>query len=109
LFVVIIRVKFGKRAPTCYSYHMKILGIDPGLATTGYGLIDKQGSKTQALDYGCILTSKNHTSSQRLEQLYRSTQQLLTQASPDVVAIEKLFFNTNITTGIIVSQARGVI
>lgn len=88
---------------------MRILGLDPGLATTGYGVIEQQGSTTKAIDYGCILTSKDLTTSQRLSDLYQYTQHLIKQTKPDIVSIEKLFFNTNITTGIIVSQARGVI
>lgn len=88
---------------------MRILGLDPGLATTGYGIIETIGSKHQVVDYGCIVTAKDLTTSQRLAKLHLHTQQLLANFKPEAVAIEKLFFNTNITTGVIVSQARGVI
>lgn len=88
---------------------MRILGLDPGLATTGYGLIEQHGSRSTAIDYGCVVTSKDLSTSRRLADLYQSMQQLLQQSKPDAVSIEKLFFNTNITTGVIVSQARGVI
>lgn len=88
---------------------MRILGIDPGTATTGYGLVSFHNGKATAEDFGCILTSKNDTASQRLDSLYNSMMQLLDMTKPDVVAIEKLFFNTNVTTAISVGQARGVI
>ncbi len=88
---------------------MTILGIDPGIATTGYGLIEYVQGKAVAKDYGCILTPKSDSHSVRLEQLYAHTRQLLSVTSPDVVVIEKLFFNTNITTAMVVGQARGVV
>ena len=88
---------------------MRILGIDPGTATTGYGLINYHHGKPQAEDFGCIITDKDHNPSQRLHILYQSMVKLLEMTTPDVVAIEKLFFNTNVTTAIGVGQARGVI
>ena len=94
---------------SCYSRGMRILGIDPGTATTGYGLVSFQGGKAQAEDFGCILTSKLDNPSQRLHNLHQSMLQLLDMTKPDVVAIEKLYFNTNVTTAIGVGQARGVI
>jgi crossover junction endodeoxyribonuclease RuvC len=88
---------------------MIILGIDPGTATTGYGVIRFEHGRATAEDYGCILTSKTDTPSQRLHQLYRHAHQLIDSVRPDAVAVEKLFFNTNITTAMGVSQARGVV
>lgn len=88
---------------------MRILGIDPGTATTGYGVIDFKNGRPFAEDFGCILTSKTDSPSYRLNNLYQSMLQLLDSAKPDVVAIEKLYFNTNVTTAIGVGQARGVI
>jgi crossover junction endodeoxyribonuclease RuvC len=88
---------------------MTILGIDPGIATTGYGLIERQNGKMIAKDYGCILTPKEATTSIRLRQLYEHAHQLVEQTAPDIVVIEKLFFNTNVTTAMNVGQARGVV
>lgn len=88
---------------------MTILGIDPGIATTGYGLVDIRAGKATAKDFGCILTPKEDTPSARLVQLYGHAHQLLKQTNPDIVVIEKLFFNTNTTTAMIVGQARGVV
>lgn len=86
---------------------MIILGIDPGYATIGFGVIKKEGYKV--IDYGVITTSKNDTLSDRLFLIYRGIQELITNYKPDEVAIEELFFNTNITTGIAVAEARGAI
>ena len=88
---------------------MRILGIDPGTAIVGYGLIDYRGGVSKAEEYGCIATDKKFPPSQRLKQIYEHLSQLLNTTKPDIVAVEKLYFNTNITTGIAVSQARGVI
>jgi crossover junction endodeoxyribonuclease RuvC len=88
---------------------MTIVGIDPGTATTGYGVVTYTHGQAIAEDYGCILTAKTETASARLQQLYRHMHQLLEAARPDVVAVEKLFFNTNITTAMGVSQARGIV
>jgi crossover junction endodeoxyribonuclease RuvC len=88
---------------------MIILGIDPGTATTGYGLIEAVGNHCRLLDYGCIRTAANMAAPQRLEKLHRGMLQLLEEAKPRQVALEKLFFNRNITTAIPVGQARGVL
>lgn len=88
---------------------MIILGIDPGIATTGYGVIEWRHGQAVAKDYGCILTDKNDRPSARLHQLFDHLHQLLATYRPDEVAVEKLFFNTNVTTAMTVSQARGVI
>lgn len=88
---------------------MIILGIDPGYGTIGYGLIEKNGSKLTPIDYGVILTPKDEGISQRLAMIYDSLSALIKKYKPDEIAVEELFFNTNITTGIKVAQARGVI
>ncbi len=88
---------------------MRILGIDPGTATTGYGLINFNKGQARAEDFGCILTSKSDKPAQRLLSLHHSMLHILDSMRPDVVAIEKLYFNTNVTTAIGVGQARGVI
>ena len=89
---------------------MRILGIDPGLAIIGYAVIDKADNGTlSVVDYGMITTPKEHSLPVRLTEIYDAMQALLNQFKPDQIAIEELFFNQNITTGIPVSHARGVI
>ena len=88
---------------------MIILGIDPGTAITGYGLIETSGSRSSLLDYGCIRTASNMPAPQRLDKLHRGMRQLLEEGRPQQVAVEKLFFNRNATTAIPVGQARGVL
>jgi crossover junction endodeoxyribonuclease RuvC len=88
---------------------MRIMGIDPGIAIVGFGLIDKQGSKLVPVQYGCIQTEAHTDSAVRLKMVYDSMVQLIDKYKPDAVAIEKLFFNRNVTTAMAVSQARGVL
>lgn len=87
---------------------MIILGIDPGTATTGYGLI-KKGKKLNAIDYGCIRTSADLSAPERLNKLYQELNSLIRKHKPDIVAVEDIFFFKNLKTAIKVSQARGVI
>ena len=88
---------------------MIILGIDPGLAIVGFGVIDKQKNRTEVIDYGVIRTPKEDTLPIRLEKVYKGMCELIDKYKPEQVAIEELFFNTNVTTGIRVAEARGVI
>ncbi|MGI6360987.1 MAG: crossover junction endodeoxyribonuclease RuvC [Bacillota bacterium] len=88
---------------------MIILGIDPGTATTGYGLIEMSGNKHRLVDYGCIRTPAGKIMSARLEMIYEAMRELVKRHHPDQVAIEQLFFNRNITTALSVGQARGVL
>ncbi len=88
---------------------IKILGIDPGFATIGFGLIAADRQSIQMLRYGAITTPAGMDFSQRLNMIYDDMTELLTLAKPDAVAVEELFFNTNITTGIQVAHGRGVI
>ena len=88
---------------------MRILGIDPGYAIVGWGVIEHQGNHFRTLDYGAITTNAGGEFTARLETIYRDICRLLQAAKPDAMAIEKLFFNTNTTTAIDVAQARGVI
>ena len=88
---------------------MVILGIDPGLAIVGFGVIEKGKFKTEVLDYGVINTPKEDTLPIRLEKIYKGMCALIDKYHPEHVAIEELFFNTNTTTGIAVAEARGVI
>ena len=87
---------------------MIILGIDPGFAIVGYGIIEKTCGKTRVIDYGVITTKKETPFPIRLKQIDESINLLLDKYNPDVLAIEELFFNQNTTTAINVAQARGV-
>ncbi|MFC1753484.1 crossover junction endodeoxyribonuclease RuvC [Thermoproteota archaeon] len=88
---------------------MRILGIDPGIATTGFGIIDKLGSKHQILAYGIISTPAKTALSKRLASLSANLKKLIIDYKPDFMAVEELFFNNNAKTALIVGQARGVI
>ena len=88
---------------------MIILGIDPGLAIVGFGVLEKIKNQTNVIDYGVITTPKEDTLPQRLEKIYKGMCALIDKYKPEQVALEELFFNTNITTGIAVAEARGVI
>lgn len=87
---------------------MKILGIDPGYAIMGYGVIEKTGNKFSVCDYGAITTDAGTPMTERLEHLYDSLREIIEEHRPEVAAIEELFFNTNAKTAIMVGQARGV-
>ncbi len=90
---------------------MIILGIDPGIAIVGWGVIetDKSGIRQRAVDFGAITTSSSMKTEDRLLYLHREMNGILRKYTPDAAAIEELFFNTNQKTGIIVAEARGVI
>jgi crossover junction endodeoxyribonuclease RuvC len=87
---------------------MRIIGIDPGIGRTGWGVIDIERSKITVQGYGCIETTKELSLGERLEVLYKELESILTQYQPAAFAIEELFFNTNVTTALTVGQARGV-
>lgn len=88
---------------------MIILGIDPGIAIVGYGIVEYNGNSFKTLDYGAILTDSKETTPNRLNKIYGELGNLIDIYNPDVVAIEELFFNKNVKTAIAVGQARGVI
>ena len=88
---------------------MTILGIDPGLATVGYGVISSLGGKHTAIEYGAILTPAHTLLEERLEQIYNDMNAIFSRHSIDMMAIEELFFNKNVKTAVDVCQARGVI
>lgn len=88
---------------------MLILGIDPGTAIMGYGLIKKRGQQLSPVTYSCWRTPSDMPMAQRLKVLYESLEDLLHKYSPDVMAVEELFFNRNTTTALSVGQARGVV
>ncbi len=87
---------------------MRILGIDPGLATMGWGVIESDGFKDKLVQYGALQTYPRDTFPTRLYSLFTGAQGLLTTFKPDEIAFEELFFSKNITTGIQVAGARGV-
>ncbi len=88
---------------------MIILGLDPGLATMGYGVIEKKkNDDTVALDYGVVLTPKDESLPVRLAMLEEGVNRILNKYKPEEIAVEELFFTKNITTGIPVAHARGV-
>ncbi len=89
---------------------MKILGIDPGIGICGFGLIDTSGRDgAKALDFGAVTTKVDAPIPSRLLELYDSLVQVFDECKPEMVAIEKLFFAKNITTGIVVAEARGIV
>ena len=88
---------------------MRILGIDPGVATIGFGVIDCDRARQQLVQYGVVTTPAGLPLSTRLWQISRDMEELLTTFKPDECAIEELFFSKNITTGISVAHGRGVI
>lgn len=86
-----------------------ILGIDPGIADTGFGVIDQRDDKTICLEYGSIKTSSKLNMAERLEILNIELDKIICKYKPEVMAVEELFFNKNVKTALIVGQARGVI
>ena len=88
---------------------MRILGIDPGYGITGFGILEAQRGRCQLLRCGAITTPPNTDFNWRLGEIYNNMTELLQLAQADAVAIEELFFGNNVTTGIKVAQARGVI
>lgn len=87
---------------------MIIIGIDPGTAAIGFGIIKKE-EEISLIDYGCIKTPTNLTTAKRLEELYNQLIKLIKKHKPDIMAVEDIFFFKNLKTAIKVSQARGVI
>ena len=88
---------------------MIILGIDPGLAIVGWGIIESAGGKIRPIAYGSITTPAHTDIECRLLMIQNDLEELIKKYHPDEMAVEELFFNTNITTGIAVAEARGVI
>lgn len=88
---------------------MIILGIDPGYGIVGWGVIEKKGYQFRPIAYGAIKTPPKTDIAQRINTIYEEVSRIIETYHPDDIAIEELFFNTNITTGIQVGHARGVI
>jgi len=87
----------------------RIIGIDPGLETTGVSILDIKGSKYMPVYSGCIITSKNDKMSTRLKNIFNELSLLIKNFEPDCLAIEELFFSSNVKTAISVGHARGVL
>ena len=88
---------------------MRILGIDPGIARTGWGVIKVESAKLKVENFGCVETSKELRLEKRIQLIYEQIVQIIKKDKPDAVAVEELFFNTNAKTALIVGQARGVV
>ena len=88
---------------------MRILGIDPGFATVGWAVLDSERGNLQPVAYGAITTPAHTNFESRLLMIKKDLETIIDRYSPTEMAIEELFFNTNITTGIAVAEARGVI
>jgi crossover junction endodeoxyribonuclease RuvC len=88
---------------------MRILGLDPGTATTGYGIVDVADGELQVVDYGVISTPAGDPPALRLQSIFQQINALIIKYQPDRAAVEQLFFGRNITTAIAVGQARGVL
>ena len=88
---------------------VRILGIDPGTARTGYGLVERAGTKVRVIESGLVETASGDSAEARLMQLSRAIRSLLEKHTPHAMAVEKLYFQTNVKTAMSVSEARGVI
>lgn len=88
---------------------MRIIGIDPGTAITGYSVLDKKGNHLEAIKYGCIYTESSWPLSKRLDKIYRELTELIQEYKPGHMAVEELFFNKNVKTALSVGHTRGII
>lgn len=88
---------------------MRILGIDPGIGKTGWGIVETQGSKIKVINYGCVETEPNSDISGRLFAIHDEIARIIAEHRPECMAVEELFFGKNIKTAFVVGQARGVI
>lgn len=88
---------------------MRILGIDPGIATVGFGIVEYKDNKFKTIEYGAVLTPADVSTTMRLKAIYDDMSYIIEKYQPTEVAIEELFFNTNVKTAINVGQARGVL
>jgi crossover junction endodeoxyribonuclease RuvC len=88
---------------------VRVLGIDPGTAALGYGIVDQAGGRLAAVDHGCFVTSADTSLPERLLAIHRHLVGLIAAHRPDIVAVERLFFSRNVQTAFAVGQARGVV
>ncbi len=92
-----------------FKSSMRLLGIDPGIAACGYGIVDYSANSIKHVVHGVITTPAHENISRRLFILYQELQDVIRKFSPDVCAVEELFFNKNVKTALLVGQARGVV
>ena len=104
-----LSLKFEKMLSYCYNFFMKILGIDPGMAIVGYGMIGINGEEIELLTSGSIQTDKKLDDSKRLLEIYNDLSLIIEKYQPDCASVEQLFFFKNQKTIIPVAEARGVI
>lgn len=88
---------------------MIVLGIDPGIALTGWAVLKKSGTKAEMIEYGCIKTKAGRPKDQRFLKLFEELQEIIKKYQPKALSLEKLFFNKNVKTNSIVAEARGVV
>lgn len=88
---------------------MKVLGIDPGTATTGWAVVAKEGGQVRLISCGAIITSKLKDQGERLAEIYEKIDKIIVKYKPECVAIERLFFNKNLKTALTVGQTHGVV
>ncbi|HYO41880.1 MAG TPA: crossover junction endodeoxyribonuclease RuvC [Candidatus Limnocylindrales bacterium] len=88
---------------------MIVLGIDPGTASMGYGIVERNGGRLRAVDYGCLTTSADSPLPDRLLQIHSTVSELIETHKPDLLAVERLFFSRNAQSAFGVGQARGVV
>lgn len=88
---------------------MIILGIDPGLAATGYGIIKKENDNFSLINYGCLRTDAHFDFSRRLQDIHNGLKKIIKEFFPEIIAVEELFFAKNVKTALLVGQARGVV
>ena len=86
---------------------MIVLGIDPGTAALGYGIVERSRGRLREIDHGCLVTSPDQTLPERLLQIHALVDELIALHQPDLVAVERLFFSKNVQTAFAVGQARG--
>lgn len=88
---------------------MVVLGLDPGTATTGFGVVAHVKGESKLVDYGTIETEPKFSDAERLKKIYGRVEEIIDEFSPDILSIEKLFFNKNTRTALTVGQARGIL
>ena len=88
---------------------MKVLGIDPGTAALGYGIVERSGGRLREVDHGCLTTSPDLSLPERLLAIHTLVDELLSLHQPDLMGVERLFFSRNVQTALGVGQARGVV
>ena len=87
---------------------MIVLGIDPGLKNTGWGVIEQQGSRFRCVAYGTVVTASHQTAAERLAEIHRAVTEVITRYGPNECAVESVYFGTNAKTAFATGQARGV-